>query len=124
MASPSAMPPNALEDRSGTVISSVTFCLLWSTLMVGLRLSTRGAVIKQLGTDDYMCLAALLVIYGTGVAIAHMITFGLGKHIYAVSQANIPFYLRDFYISIVLYCASLLFVKLTFLFQYYRVLAV
>lgn len=31
---------------------------------------------------------------------------------------------QDFYVSIVLYCAGLLFLKLTFLFQYYRVLAV
>jgi hypothetical protein len=31
---------------------------------------------------------------------------------------------QDFYLSIVMYCAALLFIKLTFLFQYYRVLAV
>lgn len=31
---------------------------------------------------------------------------------------------QDFYVSIVMYCCSLLFMKMSFLFQYYRVLAV
>ncbi|KAK4148785.1 hypothetical protein C8A00DRAFT_19442 [Chaetomidium leptoderma] len=121
---PAALPPNAFEDRRPTVIGSVIFCLLWSTLMVGLRLWTRGVVIKQLGVDDYVCLVGLLAIYGSGIAIAHMTTYGLGRHIYIMEPQNIPLYLRDFYVSIVLYCSALLFLKLTFLFQYYRVLAV
>lgn len=61
MAAPAAaLPPNAYEDQRPTVIGSVVFCLLWSTGMVGLRLWTRGVVIKQLGVDDYMCLAGLV----------------------------------------------------------------
>jgi hypothetical protein len=61
MASPAAaLPPNASEDQRATVIGSVVFCLLWSTLMVGLRLWTRGVVIKKLGVDDYMCLVGLV----------------------------------------------------------------
>ena len=61
MASPAtALPPNASEDQRATVIGSVVFCLLWSTLIVGLRLWTRGIVIKQLGVDDYMCLVGLV----------------------------------------------------------------
>jgi len=41
--------------------------------------------------------------------------------------SNVPEVLmqsQDFYLSIVFYCAALLFIKLAFLFQYYRVLAV
>ena len=60
MASAAALPPNAFEDQRATVIGSVVFCLLWSTAMVGLRLWTRGVVIKQLGIDDYACLAGLV----------------------------------------------------------------
>ncbi len=60
MASAAELPPNAYEDQRATVIGSVVFCLLWSTTMVGLRLWTRGVVIKQLGVDDYMCLAGLV----------------------------------------------------------------
>ncbi len=64
------------------------------------------------------------MLYGTGIAIGHMTTYGLGKHVYVMNPVNIPLYLRDFYVSIVMYCAALLFIKLSFLFQYYRVLAV
>ncbi|KAK4118579.1 hypothetical protein N657DRAFT_369698 [Parathielavia appendiculata] len=124
MASATGQPPNALEDRRATVIGSVVFCLAWATAMVGLRLWTRGVVIKQLGMDDCLCLAALLVTYGSGIAIVHMTKYGLGRHIYVMDLEHIPLYLKDFYVSIVMYCAALLFIKMAFLFQYYRVLAV
>ncbi|KAK3681816.1 hypothetical protein B0T22DRAFT_349428, partial [Podospora appendiculata] len=118
------LPPNALDDRSATVIGVVAFCLFFSTLMVGLRLWTRKKIIDQLGIDDYACVAALLVTYGSGIAIAHMTQYGLGKHVYIMDLQNIPLYLRDFYISIVFYCAALFTIKMTFLFQYYRVLGI
>ncbi|KAK0725554.1 hypothetical protein B0H67DRAFT_659165 [Lasiosphaeris hirsuta] len=118
------LPPNALEDRAATVIGVVAFCLLFATCMVGLRIWTRKKIINQLGLDDYACVAGLLVTYGSGISIAHMTRYGLGKHVYVMNPTDIPLYLRDFYLSIIFYCAALLAVKLTFLFQYYRVLAV
>ncbi|KAK3322929.1 putative integral membrane protein [Apodospora peruviana] len=122
------LPPGAFDDRSPTVIGVVVFCLLFSTAMVALRLYTRIVLIKQMGIDDYACIVGLLVTYGSGVAITHMTSNGLGKHIYGLDPTTIPAlvprYLRDFYVSIVFYCAALLAIKLTFLFQYYRVLAV
>ncbi|GAB1319871.1 Rhodopsin domain-containing protein [Madurella fahalii] len=124
MASAAALPPYAFEDRSATVIGVVVFCLVWATSMVGLRLWTRWKIIKQVGLDDYACVSGLLMTYGSGIAIAHMTKYGLGKHVFVMPLQNIPLYLRDFYVSIVMYCASLLAIKLTFLFQYYRVLAV
>ena len=35
-----------------------------------------------------------LVIYGVGIAIAHMTVYGLGRHVYIMNPANIPLYLR------------------------------
>ncbi|KAK4163859.1 hypothetical protein QBC43DRAFT_300823 [Cladorrhinum sp. PSN259] len=119
------LPPGALtDDKSGTVIGVVVFCLLWSTAMVGMRLWVRAGIIKQFGIDDYACIAGLLTTFGSGIAMIHMTTYGFGKHIYVMELANIPLYLRDFYVSIVMYCSALMFLKLSFLFQYYRVLAV
>ncbi|KAL2270618.1 hypothetical protein VTJ83DRAFT_2802 [Remersonia thermophila] len=120
-----ALPPGAFtDDRRGTITGVVIFCLLWSTLMLGLRLWTRMVVIKQAGADDYVCIVGLLTIYGTGIAIAHMTKYGLGRHVYTMAPTDIPLYMRDFYVSIVMYCSALLFLKMTFLLQYYRVLAV
>ncbi|KAK3987547.1 hypothetical protein QBC44DRAFT_372067, partial [Cladorrhinum sp. PSN332] len=54
--SPQLLPPGALtDDKSGTVIGVVVFCLIWSTAMVGMRLWVRAGMIKQLGIDDYAC---------------------------------------------------------------------
>ncbi|KAK4171790.1 hypothetical protein QBC36DRAFT_390887 [Triangularia setosa] len=122
--SPPPLPANAHEDKSYTVISVIIFCLIWSTAMVGMRLWTRGKMIKQFGMDDYACIVGLMTTYGSAIAIGHMTTFGLGRHVWVMKPADVPLYLRDFYISIVMYCCALLSLKLTFLFQYYRVLAV
>lgn len=79
--------------------------------MVGLRLWTRGVVIKQLGVDDCLCVIGLvsdclrscsrssvltsqLITYGVGVAITHMTKYGLGRHVYIMDPANVPLYLR------------------------------
>jgi hypothetical protein len=69
-----------------------------------------------------------------------MTKYGLGKHVYVIDPTKIPLYFKvgavmpnvqgradraqNFYFSIVFYCAALFFIKLAFLFQYYRVLAV
>ena len=74
MASTAALPPNALDDRRGTVIGSVVFCLLWSTMMVAMRLWTRGVVIKQLGIDDYMCVLGLVSEPGPNCTLDHVLT--------------------------------------------------
>ncbi|KXX77961.1 hypothetical protein MMYC01_206789 [Madurella mycetomatis] len=123
MAPVPALPPYAFEDKSGTIIGVVVFCLLWATFMVSLRLWTRWRIIKQVGIDDYACVSGLLMACGSGIAVAQMTEYGLGKHIYVVPPRNVPLYFRAFYVSIIMYSASLLAIKLTFLFQYYRSLA-
>jgi len=55
-----AVPPDAFDDRSGIVIGVVVFGLVWSTLMVSLRIFTRAKIIHQVGIDDYACVVALV----------------------------------------------------------------
>jgi len=107
------LPLGAYDDRSRTVIGVVVFCLLFSTTMVGLRVWTRWKVINQMGYDDYFCILALVSIpsprlhvglnvltrrkiatYASGISIAHMTVYGLGKHVWVMNPANIPLYLR------------------------------
>lgn len=57
---PPPLSSNAHEDKSSTVIGAIIFCLVWSTVMVGMRLWTRGKMIKQLGIDDYACILGLV----------------------------------------------------------------
>ncbi|KAK0639941.1 hypothetical protein B0T16DRAFT_288071, partial [Cercophora newfieldiana] len=119
-----ALPPNAFDDQSGTVIGVAAFLLSLSTIVVGLRLWTRKIIIDQMGWDDYAIILGLAMNWASGMSIVNMTNYGLGKHVYVINPAHIPDYFKQFYLSIVFYCAALLFIKLAFLFQFYRVLAV
>lgn len=57
---PPALPPNAFEDRSATVIGVSSFLLILSTILVALRLWTRKVIINQMGWDDYMIVCGLV----------------------------------------------------------------
>ncbi|KAF3001683.1 hypothetical protein E8E14_007899 [Neopestalotiopsis sp. 37M] len=88
------------DNRGSVVIGTVCFVLLVASLATGLRLYTRLAIVQQMGADDYIVAIALLFAYCTGI-----------------SQCN-------FYVSIVFYNTGLFLTKMTFLAQYYRVLAI
>ncbi|PKS12632.1 hypothetical protein jhhlp_000840 [Lomentospora prolificans] len=118
------LPPGFNDNHSGVSIFIVVFCLFVSTLMVGLRIWTRKYIINQMGIDDWAAIITLLIVWGDGIIIALSTKYGLGRHVYAIDPTLIPNYLQCFWISIVLYCAALLAAKLTFLFQYYRIMAV
>ncbi|KAI0482946.1 hypothetical protein GGR56DRAFT_686095 [Xylariaceae sp. FL0804] len=125
MASP---PPDTADlphnDESGVLIGVVALVCSIATLAVGLRFYTRKFIVKQLGVDDYLVLTALIIALATGVSQAYNTRNGLGKHIWDVGPIELMNYLQNFYISIALYNTGLMVVKLTFLAQYYRVLAI
>ncbi|KAK1546048.1 hypothetical protein CPAR01_00015 [Colletotrichum paranaense] len=121
------------DDRRTTVVASVVFCILFVTAMVGLRIYTRTRVIVLFGIDDILAVVALLATTGCGIAIALMTKYGLGRHIVVLKPADIVEYMhfprltmqpKMFYISIVFYNIALLAIKLSFLCQYYRIMAV
>ncbi|KAH8904453.1 hypothetical protein BR93DRAFT_946751 [Coniochaeta sp. PMI_546] len=127
MADPTAtLPPGSYDSQVSTTIGVTILCLSIASTVVVLRTYTRGWIINQMGVDDYFAIASLLMAYGTGIAILCMTQFGLGRHVWMLQNpgVEIPLYLRSFYVSIVLYCAGLFTIKMTFLFQYYRVFGV
>ncbi|KAI0017629.1 hypothetical protein F4780DRAFT_772205 [Xylariomycetidae sp. FL0641] len=123
---PSVDPSTLPHDHRGGVVVGVA-CLMCSiaTVAVGLRFYTRAVLIKQVGPDDYLALLALLIALATGVSQSVNALYGLGKHVWDLQGPQETMeYLKHFYVSITLYNSGLMFVKLTFLMQYYRVLAV
>jgi hypothetical protein len=108
-------------DRGPLIIIVVTSLMLISTLSVSLRIYTRKFLLDKFGFDDFLVICALLATLGDGVAVIFNTRYGAGKHIGAFDEALIPLYFRAFYVSIVLYMVALLFLKTTFLAQYYRV---
>lgn len=59
-AGPAQLPPGAYDDMSGTVVGVVAFCMVFSTIMVALRLFTRMVVVKHVGIDDYAAVVSLV----------------------------------------------------------------
>ncbi|KAJ4314370.1 hypothetical protein N0V84_008950 [Fusarium piperis] len=118
------MESGPVGDRSATLIGVVVMLLIIATLVVVLRLWTRYIILNQLGADDFCALISLLVVIGCGVSMILQTRYGLGKHVSPEILKTIPLYLKRFYVGVVLYAASLLFIKLTFLLHYYRLLAI
>ncbi|KZL87791.1 integral membrane protein [Colletotrichum incanum] len=120
-----SIPPAVYaDDKRMTVVGSAVFCVCFTTAMVGLRIYTRTKIIRLCGIDDYLAAAALLAIVACGIAISLMTTHGLGRHIVLLTPEDITEYMKMFYISIVCYNFAILFIKLSFLCQYYRVMVV
>ncbi|KAM6525676.1 hypothetical protein FALCPG4_011214 [Fusarium falciforme] len=118
------MESGSVQDRSATLIGVVVMLLVITTVVVVLRLWTRYVILNQLGADDFLALISLLVVIGCGVAIILETRYGLGKHVSPDILKTASLYLKNFYVAVVLYAASLLFIKLTFLLHYYRLLAI
>ncbi|KAL6406546.1 integral membrane protein [Ilyonectria robusta] len=111
------------QSRSNTVIGVVVLCQFLATLITGLRLWTRRVILNQLGIDDCFAALTLVVTLLCSTFVLLEIQYGLGKHVSAVKTTDLPKFRKMFYFSIMFYNLSMVFVKLTFLFQYYRVLA-
>ncbi|KAI3399786.1 hypothetical protein diail_5582 [Diaporthe ilicicola] len=114
----------AAQNLAWLVLLIVILVLSLATITVGLRFYTRIVLLKQLGLDDYFVLLTLGFAIATGGAVLSAIPYGLGRHTATLDPSVIPFYLRSFWVSIVMYGATLMMIKLTFLIQYYRVLGV
>ncbi|KAI1779639.1 hypothetical protein F4818DRAFT_148293 [Hypoxylon cercidicola] len=113
------------NDRAPVLIGAVSLVLSVATLAVGLRLYTRSRVLKQLGADDYLVSVAWMFCLVTGISQCLNTRNGLGKHAWDFrNDMQRENYLKGFYVSITLYQVCLLFVKLAFLMQYYRVFTV
>ncbi|KAM5386938.1 hypothetical protein ACJZ2D_000231 [Fusarium nematophilum] len=117
--------PNPTESQTNTVIGVIALCQFLVLTTTCLRLWTRKVILNQVGLDDWCALVTLLATLTCGTFILLEVPFGLGKHIQTVQPTDIPMYLQAqmFYFSILFYNVSMMFVKLTFLLQYYRVLA-
>ncbi|KAI1640291.1 hypothetical protein F4809DRAFT_637690 [Biscogniauxia mediterranea] len=121
-----SVDPTLPHDNGAHILIGVV-CLVCgiATIAVGLRFYTRSLIIGQIGADDYLVLIAWMLAIATGVAQCANTRDGLGKHIWDLNgPEDVSRYLKGFFLSIVFYNACLLFAKLTFLAQYYRVLTI
>ncbi|KAF3762222.1 hypothetical protein M406DRAFT_220062, partial [Cryphonectria parasitica EP155] len=112
------------ENDAWIALLVVILLMSLTSIVVGLRIYTRLAIIKKLGWDDYCVILTWVVALADGATISSTVPYGLGRHTATLDQSLLPSYLRNFYFSIVLYNLTLSLIKLTFMIQYYRVLSV
>ncbi|KAI0482031.1 hypothetical protein GGR56DRAFT_165987 [Xylariaceae sp. FL0804] len=112
------------DSRGGVVIGVATMCMVIGTTMVSLRLYTRYFLVGKIGLDDWMAILSAACLFALGVGQCFNVRSGLGSRIYTLDlpSALVPF-LRDFWLALLFYNITLFFIKMTFLFQYYRVVA-
>lgn len=114
-------------------------CIFFVTLFVGLRIYTRLRLVKSVGWDDcefsrsrssdgnltYMTtdlilLAACIFFVDVGL-FQHMVTLGLGKHLWNVSKADFaPYFLATWTFAAMIYSITMLCIKTSILMLYRR----
>ncbi|KAK0385137.1 hypothetical protein NLU13_7615 [Sarocladium strictum] len=112
------------ESRTTLIYGVVSAMLGVAFLSLCLRLYTRVVLIKQFGWDDGAAIFAFGMVFGSAFAVMYQTTFGFATHVYFLDPVDIMLYLRTFYVSIVFYNAALFGIKMTFLLQYWRIIAI
>ncbi|KAH6670877.1 hypothetical protein F5X68DRAFT_270834 [Plectosphaerella plurivora] len=74
--------------------------------------------------DDYAAIVAFLLVFASGFCVAYNTVNGFGTHVYFLSAEMQQSYMKTFYVSVLFYNAALMGIKVTFLLQYWRILAV
>ncbi|KAK8118053.1 Integral membrane protein [Apiospora kogelbergensis] len=111
------------STSTGPIIAVSIACILLSMMAVTLRVYTRQFLLNRVGPDDFMAVAALAGVTALGAITIIHTRFGLGTHIYdiiATDPLSIMDFFKFFYLGVVVYNVSLLFVKLSLFLQYYR----
>ncbi|KAI1497851.1 hypothetical protein F5X99DRAFT_395377 [Biscogniauxia marginata] len=112
------------DTKGGVAIGSAVLCILVASTAVSLRLYTRLFMVGGAGVDDWMATLSIVCLIGLGINQIRNVDSGLGSHIYNLDLPGaLVDFTRDFWFSLLFFNITLFFVKMTFLFQYYRVVA-
>lgn len=111
-----------VESKMAAPLGASVLAIILSVTFIGLRLFTRGHTKQSLWVDDYLAITSFWIILGTAVTIAIMTRYGLGNHLSVLSDDTILLYRRTQFVVTVLYTVGLFTIKMTFLFQYLRIL--
>lgn len=76
------------ESRQGNIIACAVLTWLISAVVVASRFYLRGNLMKLLGPEDWVILAALFFSLGQSIGFIIEAGLGLGKHFVAIPQEN------------------------------------
>ncbi|KAK4147793.1 uncharacterized protein C8A04DRAFT_33899 [Dichotomopilus funicola] len=124
------MPAVLIPEHAGSVESkqslviviSATFLAL-STLAVLLRIYTRIYILELPGSDDWLVVVALFLALGTSIEAVLELHWGMGLHVWLVTEEMVRQQMRALYASVLNYNLASNVVKMSFLLQYRRIFA-
>lgn len=76
------------ESRQGNIIACAVLTWVISAFVVASRLYLRGHLMKLLGPEDWVILAALFFSLAQSIGFTVMASLGLGKHFVAIPPEN------------------------------------
>ncbi|KAF4445659.1 hypothetical protein F53441_10608 [Fusarium austroafricanum] len=111
---------NLAADRSRELNTTTTIVLVLSAVFVALRFWARFVRIGY-GTDDWLCVVALVCVFATGGLNYSLITHGLGKHWKTVPTHDQVDFLKVLLAFECIYVTAVMFIKLALLAMYMRI---
>ncbi|KAI0379358.1 hypothetical protein F5Y04DRAFT_127961 [Hypomontagnella monticulosa] len=111
------------DNRSTETIVAVVLCMSIATIAVFARLYTRHFILRKFWLDDYLAIAGMLGMISNGIVQIVHTRYGLGAHFYDMTdEAEMLEFWRIFYVLTITYHTTLMLVKFSLFFQYYRLI--
>ena len=76
------------QTRSPVVLGFTSSLIPLALILVSMRFYVRHHILHSVGLDDWLLLAALLMLITTGIMAVWAITKGLGRHDYDITMAG------------------------------------
>ncbi|KAF2729870.1 hypothetical protein EJ04DRAFT_580293 [Polyplosphaeria fusca] len=126
---PPQIPPEQLaalrnENLGPTVVVVVSVFSAIAFIFVCLRFYARLKVIRNVGLEDYFIAISLAHSLAMAAVQIEGVKWGTGRHTMFLSLNDIQIGLKYFYWSVLAYCNTLTFTKLSILVQYRRIFTV
>ncbi|KAL7619458.1 hypothetical protein AAE478_009997 [Parahypoxylon ruwenzoriense] len=111
------------DNRTGETIAAVVLCVFFATTAVCLRLYVRRYVLRQFWLDDYLAFAGMIGMITNGIMQCIHTRYGFGAHFWDMrdGEQTIEFW-KLFYILTITYATTLMLIKFSLFFQYYRLI--
>ncbi|PVH70010.1 hypothetical protein DL98DRAFT_661375 [Cadophora sp. DSE1049] len=109
------------EDKSQLMIGLFTAVIIFTSILVILRLASKFFIKKQLAAEDNIAALAQCMSIVSNTFAIRMAKFGFGKHLYSLKDGAMKTIFLRFYIGENIYVAVLGLVKISILAFYLRI---
>ncbi|KAI4719457.1 hypothetical protein E4T48_04346 [Aureobasidium sp. EXF-10727] len=107
------------RGSTGVIVAIVSTSIAF--VVLSLRMFTRGLIVRNIGAEDFVILAAFALSVALTALICIEVQHGQGRHYSSVSPEELKQLNKAFWASVPVYQASLSLTKISILLQYRRV---